>query len=121
MRSPDPPPRAHLFFSPPSWRSQWDDHHGLAFDKDMTTLDTCNEMTHAVNDPANYMAIDHAVEVIFTYDIIWEESDTHWANRWDVYLRGNPDDKIHWCAATRSKRGAPHASRNCPSFLPRLI
>lgn len=19
-----------------------------------------------------------------------------WAHRWDVYLRGNPDDKIHW-------------------------
>ena len=84
-------------------------------------------MTHAVNDPANYMGVDHATEgappplltsphhvtvytirhkttdhltrhlplngtvsvclhptplqVIFTYDVIWEESDTQWANR----------------------------------------
>lgn len=34
--------------------------------------------------------------MIFTYDVVFEESDVEWAHRWDVYLRGNPDDKIHW-------------------------
>jgi hypothetical protein len=59
-------------------------------------------MAHAVNDPANYMSVDHATEVIFTYDVVWEESDVNWANRWDVYLRGNPDDKVHWFSITNS-------------------
>jgi hypothetical protein len=35
----------------------------LAFDKDFTTLDTCNEMNHAMNDPSNYMSVDNAGEV----------------------------------------------------------
>jgi transmembrane 9 superfamily protein 2/4 len=40
--------------------------------------------------------------VIFTYDVVWEESEVAWSNRWDVYLRGNPDDKIHWFSITNS-------------------
>jgi len=87
---------------PFSIHHKWDDHHGIPFDKDETTLDTCNAMAHAVNDPANYMSVDHATEVIFTYDVVWEESDVNWANRWDVYLRGNPDDKVHWFSITNS-------------------
>ena len=35
-----------------------------------------------------------ATEVIFTYDIAWEESSVLWSNRWDVYLkaRARPRD-----------------------------
>jgi transmembrane 9 superfamily protein 2/4 len=87
---------------PFSIHHRWDDHGGAEFDKQFTMLKTCNEMTHAVNDPANYMSVDHATEVIFTYDVVFEESDVAWANRWDVYLRGNPDDKIHWFSITNS-------------------
>ncbi|EKX42627.1 hypothetical protein GUITHDRAFT_164061, partial [Guillardia theta CCMP2712] len=35
--------------------------------------------------------------VIWTYDIVWEESEVMWASRWDVYLRMT-DDRIHWWA-----------------------
>jgi hypothetical protein len=31
--------------------------------QDETLLKTCNAMTHAVNDPANYMSVDHGTEV----------------------------------------------------------
>ena len=27
--------------------------------------------------------------IIFTYDVSWKESDTHWASRWDIYLTMN--------------------------------
>lgn len=74
----------------------------LPFDKDETTLGTCNEMAQAVNDPANYMSIDNPTDVIHTFDIAWEEVGTEWSHRWDVYLRGNPDDKIHWFSITNS-------------------
>jgi len=78
----------------------WDD--SLPFSKHDTLLSTCNEMKEAMNDPANYQNVDRATEVVFTYDIAWEESDTPWTNRWDVYLRGSPDDKIHWFSITNS-------------------
>ena len=58
--------------------------------------------TAAVNDPSNYQSVDSATEVVFTYDIAWEESSVLWSNRWDVYLKGNPDDKIHWFSITNS-------------------
>jgi hypothetical protein len=25
-------------------------------------------------------------EVIWSYDVLWQESDIEWASRWDVYL-----------------------------------
>lgn len=27
--------------------------------------------------------------IIYTYDVAWKESDTHWASRWDIYLTMN--------------------------------
>lgn len=41
-------------------------------------------------------------DVIFTYDIDWVEDETTWANRWDIYLRNNPDDEIHIFAIVNS-------------------
>eukprot|EP00591_Stephanopyxis_turris_P000203 CAMPEP_0195520288 /NCGR_PEP_ID=MMETSP0794_2-20130614/16545_1 /TAXON_ID=515487 /ORGANISM="Stephanopyxis turris, Strain CCMP 815" /LENGTH=561 /DNA_ID=CAMNT_0040649615 /DNA_START=59 /DNA_END=1741 /DNA_ORIENTATION=+ len=42
--------------------------------------------------------------ILFTYDVIWRESDTEWASRWDIYLT---DDnlvpaKVHWQAVVNS-------------------
>ena len=41
-------------------------------------------------------------EVIFTYDVKWERSTVTWAHRWDVYLKGNPNDEIHYFAIVNS-------------------
>lgn len=31
-------------------------------------------------------------KIVFTYDIVWElDPDTTWSQRWDVYLKGNPE------------------------------
>jgi hypothetical protein len=35
------------------------------------------------------------VEVIWTYDVAFEESDVEWASRWDVFLNMK-GDKIRW-------------------------
>jgi len=67
-----------------------------------TELTTCSAARPAANDPTNYQRIDGATEVVFTYDVEWEDSATPWANRWDVFLAGNPDDKIHWFSITNS-------------------
>lgn len=37
-------------------------------------------------------------EIVYTYDVKWEHSDTKWASRWDLYLYMG-DDQIHWCAS----------------------
>ena len=44
---------------------------------------------------------DGAGEVIFTYDVTWEESDIRWASRWDLYLYMG-DDQIHWFSILNS-------------------
>jgi len=43
------------------------------------------------------------VDVIYSYDITWIESDTVlWADRWDVYLVAAPDDDIHYYSIANS-------------------
>ena len=58
------------------------------------------------NDPANYVALDtgsgEAVPVVFSYDVQWVASDLEWADRWDVYLVGSPDDDIHYYSIVNS-------------------
>jgi hypothetical protein len=41
-------------------------------------------------------SVEEPDEVIYTYDVKWVPSDLTWAHRWDVYLKGNPDDEIHY-------------------------
>jgi transmembrane 9 superfamily protein 2/4 len=40
-------------------------------------------------------------EVIWTYDVVWEESDVEWASRWDVFL-DMKGDKIRWVSIFNS-------------------
>ncbi|RYH06302.1 transmembrane 9 family protein [archaeon] len=40
--------------------------------------------------------------MIYTYDVKWERSDLPWTNRWDVYLKGNPEDEIHYFSIVNS-------------------
>lgn len=34
------------------------------------------------------------LEVVYSYEVDWEEDQTAWADRWDVYLRGRPDESL---------------------------
>lgn len=40
-------------------------------------------------------------ELVFTYSVVWEYSETAWANRWDQYLM-NTDSQIHWFSIINS-------------------
>ncbi|CAM9739693.1 unnamed protein product [Chrysoparadoxa australica] len=68
----------------------------------MGVLATCNEFTPAVTEMATLQSVEEPGKVIFTYDVKWEWSSLEWSNRWDVYLRGNPDDEIHYFSIVNS-------------------
>ena len=42
------------------------------------------------------------LQVIYTYDVEWKQSDVTWSHRWDVYFTGNPDDEIHYFSIVNS-------------------
>jgi len=83
---------------PFSVRHEWDgDYEGSR-----TMLKTCNEM-HAVAQGASAMqAAEMAQDVVYSYDVQWTQSSTPWAQRWDVYLRGDPDDEMHYFSIVNS-------------------
>jgi transmembrane 9 superfamily member 2/4 len=47
---------------------------------------------------ANQTAQVASGEVLFTYDVIWTESDVPWASRWDIYtsMDGMIPQAVHW-------------------------
>ncbi|XP_048762695.1 transmembrane 9 superfamily member 4-like isoform X1 [Ostrea edulis] len=40
-------------------------------------------------------------EILYTYDVLWENSDIRWASRWDIYLTMS-DVQIHWFSIINS-------------------
>eukprot|EP00640_Fibrocapsa_japonica_P000947 CAMPEP_0113938088 /NCGR_PEP_ID=MMETSP1339-20121228/4497_1 /TAXON_ID=94617 /ORGANISM="Fibrocapsa japonica" /LENGTH=647 /DNA_ID=CAMNT_0000941025 /DNA_START=137 /DNA_END=2080 /DNA_ORIENTATION=+ /assembly_acc=CAM_ASM_000762 len=93
-----------LRVEPYSVKHEWDKTEAYSPD---VVLTTCNE----VNSPANHMSMDQTKyqsvengnsDIVFTYDIVWEPSETEWAHRWDVYLRGSPNEQVHWFSITNS-------------------
>ncbi|CAM9428640.1 unnamed protein product [Heterosigma akashiwo] len=87
-------------------------YEDAAFDPQLTTLHTCNEMTPAVNDLETLMVSEggrappprlrDAGEVIFTHDVKWVRSEVQWSQRWGVYLKGNPNEEIHYFSILNS-------------------
>ena len=74
-----------------------------------TEVATCNaeDAAPVVNDPATFLALaaplgQEELSVIFSYEVEWVASDLPWADRWDVYLIGSPDDDIHSFAIINS-------------------
>lgn len=74
-----------------------------------SVVPTCNgENVNAItNDPSTYLrlrlgATGEDLNVIFSYEVEWQSSDLPWADRWDVYLIGSPDDDIHFFAIINS-------------------
>ena len=70
-----------------------------------TALTTCSPNTALTSDPRNYLSVDKSQDntVVFTYDVIWEDSDIEWSQRWDTYLNADaPNEKVHWFAITNS-------------------
>jgi transmembrane 9 superfamily member 2/4 len=69
--------------------------------------DDDEEVPEVTNDPNTYLTLrggqaGMALPVTFSYEVEWVESDLPWADRWDVYLIGSPDDDIHFFAIVNS-------------------
>eukprot|EP00599_Poterioochromonas_sp_BG-1_P005069 CAMPEP_0173148594 /NCGR_PEP_ID=MMETSP1105-20130129/9814_1 /TAXON_ID=2985 /ORGANISM="Ochromonas sp., Strain BG-1" /LENGTH=320 /DNA_ID=CAMNT_0014063281 /DNA_START=248 /DNA_END=1207 /DNA_ORIENTATION=+ len=78
------------------------ENDGKGFAKE-TVLTTCNQFTPAQFNPDKFQAVESSdEEIIYTYDIKWEKSDLPWSRRWEVYLKGNPDDEIHYFSIVNS-------------------
>jgi len=72
-------------------------------------ISTCNDVGAAdvVNNPNTYLALrtgpsGESVKVLYSYEVQWVASELPWADRWDVYLIGSPDDDIHYFAIVNS-------------------
>lgn len=85
------------------------DHDAKSLDGPLTTdtqLDTCQGMD-VENDSSRYMALKmedgrSELPIIYSYDVQWIENSLTWADRWDVYLVGAPDDGIHYYSIVNS-------------------
>ncbi|KAJ1413108.1 Nonaspanin [Sesbania bispinosa] len=66
------------------------------WDETKTRLTTCDpHAKHTVVNSNTPQEVEENNEIIFTYDVEFQESDVKWASRWDAYLLMN-DDQIHW-------------------------
>ncbi|OAY53593.1 transmembrane 9 superfamily member 8 [Manihot esculenta] len=64
-----------------------------------TRLTTCDPKGNVnSNTPQE---VQEKKEIIFTYDVEFQESDVKWASRWDTYLLMS-DDQIHWFSIVNS-------------------
>jgi transmembrane 9 superfamily protein 2/4 len=74
----------------------------------VSEVSTCNAegADPPANDPSTYLALRtddiNGLNVIYSYEVEWRESDLPWSDRWDVYLIGSPDDDIHSFAIINS-------------------
>lgn len=84
------------------YASQWD---GKSAEGRARPLQTCT--------PNQWLAADQVTElqvvaenesILYTYDVIWMESDTKWASRWDIYLSmgDRVPARIHWFSIINS-------------------
>ncbi|CAA0821355.1 Transmembrane 9 superfamily member 8 [Striga hermonthica] len=67
-----------------------------------TRLTTCDPHAQRVVTSSNTpQEVEEQQEVIFTYDVSFQESEVKWASRWDTYLLMT-DDQIHWFSIVNS-------------------
>lgn len=55
-----------------------------------------------VDAKAQPQSTDEPGIITYTYDVDWVKSDVQWSNRWELYLKSNPDDQIHWFSILNS-------------------
>ncbi|KAL2544682.1 Transmembrane 9 superfamily member 8 [Forsythia ovata] len=67
-----------------------------------TRLLTCDpHAKRTVSSSNSPQEVEDKQEVIFTYDVAFQESEVKWASRWDTYLLMS-DDQIHWFSIVNS-------------------
>ncbi|KAK4404301.1 Transmembrane 9 superfamily member 9 [Sesamum angolense] len=65
-------------------------------------LTTCDpHAKRTVTSSESPQEVEDKKEIIFTYDVEFQESEVKWASRWDTYLY-MADDQIHWFSIVNS-------------------
>lgn len=81
---------------------EWD---GDSKDGYTKVLSTCTNGKHMKRDAIKENEkVEIGNKIIFTYDVIWHESDVAWTSRWDVYLNDNHlvPPQVHWYSISNS-------------------
>jgi len=67
------------------------------------SIATCSGMG-VENEVSNFLKLDsgNSIPVVYSYDVTWEQNSLPWADRWDVYFIGSPDDNIHYYSILNS-------------------
>jgi transmembrane 9 superfamily member 2/4 len=82
---------------------EWD---GLSLEGAQKPLSTCPASGQHMNrDQIESLQIAAPSEnIIFTYDVMWKESEVAWTSRWDVYLTEDNlvPAQVHWYSITNS-------------------
>mmetsp|Transcript_2873 Transcript_2873/g.3441 ORF Transcript_2873/g.3441 Transcript_2873/m.3441 type:complete len:655 (-) Transcript_2873:298-2262(-) len=81
---------------------QWDGESSEGYTKLLQTCAVGQHMTKAA--VQKNQIVEEGEKILFTYDVIWRESDVEWASRWDIYLNeGNlVPAQVHWYSITNS-------------------
>jgi len=80
----------------------WD---GFSLEGYNKPLDTCEANHHlAREDIQNSQVVKPGETILFTYDVVWDESDVEWSSRWDIYLSEDHlvPAQVHWYSITNS-------------------
>lgn len=81
---------------------EWDGEAKEGFQK---VLSTCTNLQHmARKSIQSNQKVNPGEKIIFTYDVIWKESEVAWSSRWDVYLNENHlvPAQVHWYSISNS-------------------
>jgi transmembrane 9 superfamily member 2/4 len=66
---------------------------------------SCNGVDMVDNNPERYLLLQSSgdsMPVVYSYEVQWVASELPWADRWDVYLIGAPDDELHYFSIVNS-------------------
>ena len=88
----------HSFEGGYNWDTANDPKGG--YDK---VLKTCDKRV-GIQEPlsSGWQDTTSGASIIFSYDVLFVESDTEWASRWDIYLDMDGPSKIHWLSILNS-------------------
>jgi len=79
-----------------------------------SVIETCQGTSgeRIINDPFTYLPLridaeeikkgKTSLDVVYSYEVEWVKSPVMWADRWDIYLMGSPDDEVHYFAIVNS-------------------
>jgi len=82
----------------------WDGESSDVFTKQLETCPQDSNTHMPMNKQYERQNVAKGEKVLFTYDVIWKQSDVAWSSRWDVYLTENKQvpAQVHWYSISNS-------------------